>query len=593
MGLMTRWGRQLSEEPEEQALDEYPRPAMVRSGWKNLNGYWDYCFTKARSCPERFDGRIRVPFSPETELSGVQRQLQPGECLWYHRTVDCDADLSKERVLLHFGAVDQYCEIFLNGSLAGSHMGGYLPFDIDITSYLHEGKNDLLVMAEDETDASYHSRGKQKLKPGGMYYSAQSGIWQTVWMENVPAGYIHKLRIVPDLDRQEIRISAECSERMQVKAVVYEGDLAVGKAEFLSGSEGMCLAIPSPKLWSPKDPYLYRVVLCAGKDRVESYFAMRKCSVLPDKRGILRFYLNNRAYLFIGLLDQGYWPESLYTPPSDQAMVQDILMARQLGFNLLRKHAKVEPERWYYHCDRLGMLVWQDMVNGGSPYKDWFVTYLGTVLSWTPIRVSDRFRGLLSRKDVEGRDEYRRELADMTERLGNHPCIIAWVPFNEGWGQFDAEKITELLVHLDPGRLVDQASGWFDQGGGDVKSIHNYFRKLKVKPGKRAVALTEYGGYSWLVKGHSSKEKVYGYRCYESGEALTHGYAGLMRDQILPALKKGLSALVYTQLSDIEEEVNGLITYDREVMKMDADTVRQLNRQLWEEFKRVTGKEDA
>ena len=369
-----------------------------------------------------------------------------------------------------------------------------------------------------------------------------------------------------------------------VECVISGKDMEPVCINGMTNSE-LIVSLPDFHPWSPEDPFLYLVSLKSGVDRVSSYFAMRKCDIQTAPDGTQRFFLNNKPYFQAGVLDQGYWPESLYTAPTDEALTADISRMKKLGFNMLRKHAKIEPERFYYHCDQLGMLVWQDMVNGGSAYKHWFVTYLATLMNWNHISFSDdeKHAGLLSRLHPEGKDEFRREITETIAFLYNHPSIVVWVPFNEGWGQFDALAACEQIRTLDSSRLVDHASGWFDQKGGDILSLHYYFLKLKFKPeSKRAAALTEFGGYSLSIPGHSCCKKVYGYKKFNSTGALTYGYIDLIRQTILPAVKKGIGATVYTQLSDIEEETNGIYTYDREICKIDPDTLCKWNRALKE-----------
>ena len=582
--LSTKWGRELD---HSCVLPEYPRPAMVRDSYLNLNGLWDYAFTKSEEIPDRYEGKILVPFSPEAALSGVGRQLQPDEVLHYQRWFQIPGGLRQDRRwLLHFGAVDQSCHVYVNGQKAGSHTGGYLPFTLDITRLLAEGDNLLQVVVRDLSDTSYHAKGKQSLERGGMWYTAQSGIWQTVWMEETAQRYIRDLRIVPEYDQSRIEVTVVSStgDQTAVSAeIVFQGNL-VAKAEFIS-DQPYHIDLKRFESWTPETPDLYDMAIRMGEDEVTTYFAMRKVSVQADARGILRFYLNNRPYFHNGLLDQGYYPDGLYTAPSDEALQYDIRKMKELGFNMLRKHIKIEPQRWYYHCDRIGMLVWQDMVCGGERYHSKFVTVMPNVAPWTGRVIRDHHYRLFARMSREGREEYNRELEETIHLLQRHPSIAAWVPFNEGWGQFDANKATAAIRALDPTRLIDEASGWFDQGGGDMYSIHNYFRKLKVKPHPpRVIALTECGGYSLRIPEHSFCEEVYGYRKYGSVKELTEGIAGLWRKELIPNLSRGLSASIYTQVTDIEDELNGLLTWDREIVKVDQDAVRTINRELQEAF---------
>ena len=585
-------------------LAEYPRPAMRRDSCEILNGPWQYAITQTAEYPAAWQGSILVPYSPEAPASGVGRTLQPGQWLHYHRLFAPPAG-EGGRVLLHFGAVDYACAVQVNGHLAGGHRGGYWPFTLDITDLLNgTGRNSLWVAVQDPTGHGTQARGKQTLKPGGMFYPAQSGIWQTVWLERVPDNYIQTLTVTPDYDARTVTVrvhTAKPGGAVNLWAMVRAGGVTIaedwGSDEADQDGE-VTLNIPEEHFfpWSPDTPFLYDLTVGtnqgeeAGFDTVHSYFALRKWSCAPDAHGVLRFCLNGKPILLNGLLDQGYWPEGLYTPPSDAAVERELSEVKALGFNLLRKHAKIEPQRWYYHCDRLGLVVWQDIVNGGSAYNLWFVTYLTNVLQPLLRRFPDgkACRRLLSRAKPVSREEYAHELADTVQALRCHPCIACWVPFNEGWGQFDAGKAVQALRALDGTRLVDEASGWFDQGGGDVHSLHNYFYPLRIRPQKRTVALSEYGGIAWPMPGHEPPHKTYGYGTAKDRQELTARYKKLQLKTVLPQLEKGLSALVYTQLTDVEDEVNGLFTYDRAAVKPDANAVRSVNAALAAEFARVT-----
>ena len=570
---------------------EYPRPMLHREGWYNLNGWWDCAFTADAELPpaEAMQTKILVPYSPECEASGVGRTLQPGESLHYHRTFACPVVPAGGRLLLHFGAVDYTCTVRVNDHVVGSHRGGYWPFSLDITEALRSGMNDLWVTVQDPTGNGVQARGKQTLTPGGMFYPAQSGIWQTVWLEPLQPVYITDLRLMPDYDSRTVTVQLETNTPAAAAVEIFADGVPVAKTELDAGTEKITLAIPEAAFhpWSPESPFLYTVTatLAVG-DRVESYFALRSWQAARDGRGVLRFFLNGKPILLNGLLDQGYWPQGLYTPPSDAAVVKELKQVKALGFNLLRKHAKIEPQRWYYHCDRLGLVVWQDMVSGGTPSKLWFVTYLTNVFQPLLRKFPDGapFYRLLSRPDAASRDLYREELDATVDALACHSCIGCWVPFNEGWGQFDASKATARLRVLDPGRLIDEASGWFDQGGGDVDSRHNYFYPLRVRPGRRTVALTEYGGIAFPVAGHLTADKTYGYGTARDSADMAARYEKLQCETVLPQLARGLSALVYTQLTDVEEEVNGLFTYDRAVLKLPADRVRAINDRLYAAF---------
>lgn len=575
--LRTRWSDQVREHPEE-VLSEYPRPSLRRKSYVNLNGYWDYAITGRGKKPERYGGRILVPFSPEAPLSGVEQTLRPGQVLWYRRMLPRQIVRRQGfRWLLHFGAADQFAAVYVNKKLVKRHLGGYLPFSADVTDVLSGTENELIVGIRDVTDLSWYSRGKQKLQKGGMFYTAQSGIWQTVWMEEVPEAYIESLKITPLFDEGKAEFLAVSSSEGPVSVTLYEGKEIccqwTGKA-----NEAFDVPLESVYPWSPEDPFLYSVRIRFREDQAESYFAMRKISVEKDSRGIPRTFLNNSPYLQKGVLDQGYWPDGLYTAPCDEALIFDIKEMKRLGFNMIRKHIKIEPERWYYHCDRLGMLVWQDMVCGGKPYRRWYVTYLANGLEALHIRLTDRLYGLLGRRDQRGREQFLEEMQETIRVLWNHPSIVTWVLFNEGWGQFDAKEVTALAESLDPARLIDQASGWFDQGGGDFRSIHNYFFRLRLWKDERVQALTEFGGFCWHMKEHSMYARVYGYRIYGSRKALTRGYGRLMKE-VVSKIPEGLSVTVYTQLSDVEEEVNGIYTYDREILKIDENEIRKWNEQ--------------
>ena len=583
-------------------LPEYPRPALRRDSFESLNGLWQFAITKSAQLPRQWEGDILVPYSPETRASGVGRTLQPGEWLHYHRSFAPPAG-SGGRVLLHFGAVDYTCAVQVNGHLVGGHRGGYWPFTFDITEALNADHNRLWVAVQDPTGAGVQARGKQTLRPGGMFYPAQSGIWQTVWLERVPDNYIETLTVTPDYDARTVTVRARTAKpggAVNLWAVVRAGGVTI--AEDWGSDEAdrdgeVTLNIPEEHFfpWSPDSPFLYDLTVGTTQgeeesfDTVHSYFALRKWSCAPDAKGVLRFCLNDRPLLLNGLLDQGYWPEGLYTPPSDAAVVHELQTIKELGFNLLRKHAKIEPQRWYYHCDKLGLIVWQDMVNGGEPYRLWFVTYLTNALQPLLRKLPDTaaLRGLLSRRSEASREEYGRELEATVEALRGHPCIGCWVPFNEGWGQFDAAQAVETLRALDPDRLVDEASGWYDQGGGDVDSRHNYFYPLHLRPGRRTVALSEYGGIAWPMPGHEPPRRTYGYGTAKSRAELTGRYRKLQLETVLPQLRNGLSALVYTQVSDVEDEVNGLFTYDRQAVKPDPAAVRAVNEALEAEFEKV------
>ena len=570
--LTTPWGERLD---ENRILIEYPRPQMRRDSYLNLNGRWEYAITDSDEPPRCWDGTILVPFSPESALSGVGRTLRPGQTLWYRREVTVPQGFIPRdgRLLLHFGAVDQEAAVYLNGVLLGRHMGGYNAFTLDVTDALGP-TNTLVVRVHDDTDAGFHSRGKQKTRRGGIWYTPQSGIWQTVWMEAVPRRYIEGLHIVPLFDRSAVEVTVRCAQPLQCEATVD------GRTVPFTSGEAARIPMPDFRAWSPEDPYLYDLSVTLGEDRVESYFGMRKVEVRADRGGVKRLFLNGEPYFHSGLLDQGYWPDGLYTAPSDEALIFDIQTAKSMGFNLLRKHIKVEPMRWYYHCDRLGMLVWQDMPSGGGKYR--FST-ISLPLVTGVHRRDNRYRAF-ARTSSQGRAEYMDELEEMVLQLFNAPSVALWVPFNEGWGQFDSTRVMERLRALDPTRPVDPASGWHDQGAGDLRSLHVYFKPFRFRRDRRgrALALSEFGGYNLRVDGHCFNQKDYGYRRLPDAAALWRDFARLYEREVLPAVPRGLCAAVYTQLSDVEDELNGLMTYDRRVVKLDADDVRELNERLKE-----------
>lgn len=587
--LSTIWGEALD---KTNVLSEYPRPQMVRDSYINLNGAWDYAITGTENPPANFQGSILVPFSPEAPLSGVNRQLKPDEYLWYQRKLPVASDqLSSKRLLLHFGAVDYLCTIYINGRPAATHEGGYLPFEVDITSYLQEAENVVLVRVQDFTHQKSQARGKQSLQRGGIFYTAQSGIWQSVWMEWVSPSYLQAVKTEADFDSRKVSVSV--SLHLQGLASPQE-PAVLSLTAYFEGRElaGQSLSFPLPEgnsgssfsearleftlppddfhPWNPEAPNLYQLSLSFGEDRVESYFAIR-CFTIEKKGEIPVFCLNHKPYFLMGVLDQGYWPDGLYTAPSDEALIYDITVMKEAGFNMLRKHIKVEAARWYYHCDRLGMIVCQDMVNGGSTYHMPVISYLPTLFPKLSSHLKDSHYTALSRNDEAARLQWEAECMETVDILSVFPSIAIWVPFNEGWGQFDTERITAAIRRKDPARLIDSASGWFDQGCGDFISIHNYFRPLSVPVKKwkaRALFLSEYGGFACHIKDHSSVSRIFGYKRFAALTDFCAAYRDLMEKSLLPLREQGLSGAVYTQLSDVEEEVNGLLTYDRKVNKL-------------------------
>ena len=582
--LLTRWGRDLD---PERVLPEHPRPQLVRDSYLNLNGRWEYAITGLSATePSAYDGTILVPFSPESVLSGVGRQLQPDELLWYRRPLVLPEGFAVPggRVLLHFGAVDQRCGVLLNGVEVGANHGGYLPFTCDLTAALRPGENTLVVRVRDVSNNRGPSSGKQRLHRGGIWYTAQSGIWQTVWLESVPGLYVDRVNLEPRLAESVLRVAVHAGPTLSTSSAVEPVETTATVRVLDAGRLVASATVPVGRptdipldavhLWSPEDPHLYDVEVTLGDDRVRSYVGMRSFGVGPDETGTPRLLLNGKPYFHAGVLDQGYWSDGMMTPPSDGAMVHDIATMKRLGFTMLRKHVKVEPLRWYYHCDRLGMLVWQDLVNGGGRYRTAAVTWPGRF----PIRLRDKRYRLLGRDDPAGRAEFRDELRRTVDLLRNVTSLAVWVPFNEGWGQFDANAFAAELAALDPTRSVDHASGWHDQGGGDLRSVHVYVRRFRPprrrRRDRRVLVLSEYGGYDLGIAGHTFSDHEFGYRHFDSAGSLGEAFRRLHAEQVLPALRQGLSASVYTQVSDVEDELNGLLTYDREVLKLPADLVR-------------------
>lgn len=565
-------------------LPEYPRPQLERESWQNLNGVFHYKITD-EFCkqPDDFDGDILVPFAIESLLSGVEKSLNPSDRLWYVRSFSLDEKLKEKNILLHFGAVDWQCKVYVNKQLAGTHTGGYCAFSFDITDLLTAGENELAVCVYDPTDAGWQQRGKQVNKTHGFWYTATSGIWQTVWLEAVNPCHIKKLNLLPDIDQNLLNIKTFLSEQtadVKIVAEIFDGENLLITQQISTDED---IVLQNYTLWSPENPKLYDLKLTVWfngevTDTVKSYFGMRKFNIAKDEKGLTRLFLNNKPYFQRGLLDQGYWCDSGMTPPADEAMIFDIAEMKRLGFNMLRKHIKIEPMRWYYHCDRLGMIVWQDMVSGGAYIGDFYAGVLPNL----GIRVKDTVYTRFSRDKQEWRDDFKRELGEMIDQLYNAVSIYCWVPFNEAWGQFDALQICDYVKQLDKSRVVDHASGWYDQGGGDVNSMHKYILPIHLrKPKDRAFVVTEFGGYSRVVSGHTwDEKKAFGYLMFKTEESLTKAYKKLLERQIIPIIDKGLSGTIYTQVSDVENEVNGIYTYDRSCLKIDESVLTDLNRQM-------------
>lgn len=564
MKMLTEFGAKIN---KNHPLGEYPRPQFVRNSYINLNGVWRCGFSESGEIPGSLETEIVVPFSPEAPLSGVNRVLKPGEYLHYEKIFDIPDGFNQGRVFIHFGAVDQIAQVYVNGVFIGSHTGGYTPFSFEITDYIKTGSNTLNVAVMDYSDTGEYSRGKQKLKRGQIWYSPQSGIWQTVWLESTPRDYIHSVRITPDYDGEQVSFDFDADGEVAIS--VYDcGTLLAETCERV-------IKLPNFKSWSPESPFLYDVVFTCGKDRVKSYFGMRKFSTGTDENGIPRLFLNNRPYFHNGLLDQGYYPDGYLTPPSNEALENDVKTAKKMGFNMLRKHIKIEPMLWYHYCDVNGILVWQDMVNGGGKYGLEI-----SVLPFIGINLDDTNYKTFKRTDEKQRESYYNELKEMLDALYNCPCIALWVPFNEGWGQFDSAKAYDFIKKYDKTRIIDSASGWHDRGVTDVISKHIYFTPIKVKAGARPYVLSEFGGFSHRVKGHTFNSKMFGYKIYNSPESLAAAYKKTFEKTIIPQIKTGLSATVYTQLTDVEDELNGLLTYDRKVEKIPADLLKKINERV-------------
>ncbi len=581
--IKTKWADKIN---RDCPLNEYPRPQMVRDNWQCLNGSWEYSVTDINDLPENLDGEIIVPYAIESALSGVCRKFLPTEKLYYKRTFTVENNNHDGRVLLHFEAVDWKCTVYVNGCVAGNHTGGYLPFNFDITALIIYGKNTLEVSVTDPTDANWQQRGKQVLEPRSIWYTATSGIWQTVWLETVPAIFIKSLKITPCTDLESVSIYVESSVVESAEVEISGSDNVVLKTEIQTNSENI-LAFNEPRLWSPEDPYLYDVRITTKSDSTTSYFGMRSVSLETGPSGRERLMLNGKPVFLNGPLDQGYWPESGMTHPCDDAIIFDLRGMKDLGFNTIRKHIKIESRRWYYHADRLGLLVIQDMPNGGKGIAGALRSMKAIAFGDTIDDTSKRIHKLADRNLDEARMNYEEELEEMLEHLHNSPSIIIWCPFNESWGQFDAERIYNKVKNIDKSRLVDHASGWYDQGCGDFRSIHTYRIKLKRPPkkDKRAYLISEYGGYNYLDKDHLWRDDdISGYVYFKSTDELMNAYKKLVMNQVIPLIEKGLCGVIYTQLSDVEIESNGIFTYDRVLLKFKAEKMKSLHKKLQTKF---------
>lgn len=569
--IKTEWGEMLT---PDRVLPEYPRPIMERGEWENLNGLWNYAITpKGAPAPKEYQGEILVPFAVESALSGVGKTVGEKQELWYCRTFAIPAQWRGRHVLLHFGGVDWKTEVWVNDIKVGTHTGGFAPFSFDITAALQKGGNTLVVKVWDPTDSGEQPRGKQVKDPNTIWYTSVTGIWQTVWLEPVSELHISSLKTTPDIDRGCVTVEAlfDGAKPDRTEVSLYDGTTLVASGAVL-GAMPVELAMPADaKLWSPESPTLYDMEVKVYKDgkvvdRVKSYAAYRKFSICPDGKGITRLQLNNRDYFQFGPLDQGWWPDGLYTAPSDEALVYDLQKTKGLGFNMVRKHVKVESARWYTHCDRLGLIVWQDMPSGGPSPK------------WLRTRYFDDTEAV--RSEVSAAN-YCKEWKEVIDCLYSYPCICMWVPFNEAWGQFNTEKIVAWTKKYDPHRLVNPASGGNHYVCGDVLDVHHYpAPNLYMFDPLRATVLGEYGGIGFAMQGHLwLPDKNWGYIEFNSPEEVTARYAAYA-EQLLELVTKGFSAAVYTQTTDVEGEVNGLLTYDRKVMKVDEAAVRAINKRV-------------
>lgn len=569
--IKTKWAETID---PNNVLPEYPRPIMERSDWTNLNGLWEYSILPVgEKEPQSFDGKILVPFAVESSLSGVQKELNKDKELWYKRTFTVPSSWKDKSVLLHFGAVDWKSEIYLNDIKIGSHTGGYTPFSFDITPYLTAGNQKLVVKVWDPTTEGYQPVGKQHTKPEGIWYTPVSGIWQTVWLEPVSKKYISDIKTVPNIDTKQLSFNV-CTQNTNttniVKITVLDGSKTVATSKAVAG-QSVDIALADIKLWSPESPFLYNVEieLYEGSkllDKVKSYAAMRKVSMAKDAMGILRMQLNNKDYFQFGPLDQGWWPDGLYTAPTDEALVYDIKKTKDFGFNMIRKHVKVEPARWYTHCDRLGILVWQDMPNGDKSPQ------------WQNQKYFD---GKELERSIESENNYRKEWREIMDYLVSYPSIVVWVPFNEAWGQFKTAEIAEWTKSHDPSRLVNPASGGNFYHTGDITDLHNYpGPAMYLFDAKRVNVLGEYGGIGLPLENHLwQADKNWGYVQFKNAKEVTDEYVKYAQE-LKGFIQRGFSAAVYTQTTDVEGEVNGLMTYDRKVIKVEESRVKAINQEI-------------
>ena len=564
-------------------LSEYPRPQFQRDSYITLNGKWQYAIYRNSEKFDGYQGEILVPFSPESLLSGLPEGtlVTPNDVLYYHRTFTLPSEFIKSKTFIHFGAVDYACKVSINGRVVGEHTGGYTPFSFDVTDYIYSGANSIEVVVTDPSDTSYHSRGKQALKHGKIWYTPQSGIWQSVWLESVPETYLKDITIIPDIDNDCIVLRLDKPQGVVAEIIVADNGVALSKT--ICDKDMAVISMTDYELWCPENPKLYDIVIKVGDDIVKSYFGMRKFSIVTDNLGFKRLGLNNKPYFHKGVLDQGYWSDGMLTPPANSALEYDVKLVKSMGFNMIRKHIKIEPLRWYYHCDKEGILVWQDMVSGGEKYNFLYIGFLAFLEKHIKDDSEAQYKKL-ARGNKDGRDEFEKEVRETMNYLKNVVSLSVWVPFNEGWGQFDSVRITKEMKKIDNTRIIDSVSGWNDQGkdSSDLKSRHIYFKPITVpRKDKRCYVLSEFGGYSLPIKEHMfSPDKIFGYKVYKSTDALADGFTKLYEKSILPLVDKGLSATVYTQVSDVEEEINGLVTYDRKVVKFPINLMKSLNEKL-------------
>ena len=570
--IKTSWGEQLD---PKNVLPEYPRPIMERSDWKNLNGPWKYAITKKGDpTPAAYQGDILVPFAVESSLSGVGKMINEKEELWYQRTFDIPSAWRGKQILLHFGAVDWKAEVWVNDVKVGEHTGGFTPFYFDITSVLNKGNNDLVVKVWDPSDRGEQPRGKQIANPHGIWYTPVTGIWQTVWLEPVATQYITNLKTTPDIDNNSVKVevAANTTSADKVEVKVFDGKNLVAKGAALNGVPVELTMPANAKLWSPDSPFLYNMEVTLYKDgkaidQVKSYTAMRKYSIRKGQNGITRLQLNNKDYFQFGPLDQGWWPDGLYTAPTDEALVYDLKKTKDFGYNIVRKHVKVEPARWYTHCDQLGLIVWQDMPNGG-PSPQW--------------QARNYFNGTEVIRSAASEANYRKEWKEIIDCLYSYPSIAVWVPFNEAWGQFKTPEIVAWTKEYDPSRLVNPASGGNHYTCGDILDLHHYpGPNMFLYDPRRATVLGEYGGIGLVVEGNTwvNDKKNWGYVKFNTSDEVTNEYIKYGK-HLLELIRKGFSAAVYTQTTDVEGEINGLMTYDRKVIKMNEAKVREINQQI-------------